>query len=342
MTTFHGRSLAACIAVAGSLFLRAPSQAAEPLELSYISSDAVAALVLQPRRVLTAPEMEMLPIEVIVAAGQQYLGIDPTEVEQAIGILGLAGLANGEPGFGAILRFAKPYDQMAVLARLGAQTRESTHAGKKYWQARQTGSFSLFMPDDRTLLIGTDPMLKKMLTAEKVDTPLVKLLRQVDTSKTAVAVLDYATLRPLVTLALQSLPPVPEPFDQFLRVTELVTWVEVSLDLRGELDLQITMGANDAKAAAELKALAERAKKIAREYLDAQLEESFAREEDPTQKAFAQYLRRISGKLIDGIEVEVQGDRLKVVPLRGGPALDFYGQYRRARCITASGRASRT
>ena len=153
MTTFHGRSLAACIAVAGSLFLRAPSQAAEPLELSYISSDAVAALVLQPRRVLTAPEMEMLPIEVIVAAGQQYLGIDPTEVEQAIGILGLAGLANGEPGFGAILRFAKPYDQMAVLARLGAQTRESTHAGKKYWQAhrravsacscRMTARFSL-------------------------------------------------------------------------------------------------------------------------------------------------------------------------------------------------------
>jgi hypothetical protein len=106
------------------------SQAADQLDLSYISNDAIAAVVLHPRRVLTSPDLEMLPIEVIVAAGQQYVGIDPTEVEQAIGILGMAGLAGGEPGLGAILRFAKPYDQQAVLARLGQQTEEATHAGK--------------------------------------------------------------------------------------------------------------------------------------------------------------------------------------------------------------------
>jgi prepilin-type processing-associated H-X9-DG protein len=314
-------SLAFCIAAIATLLLHGPSPASETFDLSYISSDAVAAVVLQPRRTLTAPEMEMLPIEVIVAAGQQYLGIDPTEVEHAIGLLGLAGLANGQPGFGAILRFAKPYDQAAALRGVGAQTREATYAGKRYWQASQPGGFSLFIPDDRTLLVATDPMLRKMITAEKVDTPIVKLLRQTDTSKTAVAVLDYATLRPLVALALQNLPPLPDPFDQFLRVADLVTWVEVSLDFKGELDLQITIGANDAKAAEELKVLAERGKKIAREYLDGQLEESFAREDDPTQKALAQYLRRIFGKLIDGIDVEVQGDRIKVVPLRGGPAV---------------------
>ena len=95
------------------------SAAAEPLDLSYISYDAIGAIVLHPRHLLTSPDLAMLPVEVVVAAGIDKFGIDPREIEQAIGILGISGLPNGTPDFGAILRFAKPYDKSAVLQRLG-------------------------------------------------------------------------------------------------------------------------------------------------------------------------------------------------------------------------------
>ena len=106
-----------CLVLLATVLCRLPaSRAAEPLDLSYISSDAVVAVVLHPRQVLAAPEVEFLPIEVVVAAGQQYLGVDPRNIELAIGIGGLSGLTENKPSLGAVLHFAKPYDRDAVQA----------------------------------------------------------------------------------------------------------------------------------------------------------------------------------------------------------------------------------
>ncbi|MBI2826400.1 MAG: DUF1559 domain-containing protein [Planctomycetia bacterium] len=326
---FNSRASVRAATIAAMLLsmTSAAAQAAEPLDLSYISSDAVAAVVLAPRRVLTSPDLEMLPIEVLVAAGKEYFGIDPTEIEQAIGILSLTGIAQGEPGVGAILRFAKPYDRDAVVARLGQAARETTYAGKKYWQATMPGGISFHMPGDRTLVLATDAQMRNMLfaEAEKVDTQLIKLLKQVDTSKSAVAVLDFAKVRPLVMLGLQNLPPLPEPFQPFLKVPELVKWIEVSLDLQGGMRLEVTISANDAAAAAELKKLAEQAKQMARQFADTQLADAFPTGDDATQKAMAQYMRRIVNKLIDAVDVRVTEDRLNVVLLNGAPSVATTG-----------------
>jgi len=295
-------------------------RAAEPLDLSYVSADAVAAVVLHPRSVLTSPDMQMLPIEVIVAAGKQHLGIDPTEIEQAIGIVGIAGLGAGEPAVGVILRFAKPYDQEAVLERLGRKTAEASYRAKKYRRALAPDAPSIHMPDDRTLLLANEPGMKAMLSAANVDSPLTKLLRKADTSKTAVVVVDFATLRPLVMVGMQSLPPVPAPFDQFTKVPELVNWLELSLDFQGTAGLGILIGANDAKAAGQLKELTDRAKTIANQMLQAQLAQNMGNRDDPTEQAMGQYMQRITKKMIDDIHVEVNDDRLKVIPLQGSQA----------------------
>ena len=57
---------------------------AKKIDVSYITPDAVLAVVAHPRRVLTAPEMEMFPIEILSAVGKQQLGIDP--VESRVGV----------------------------------------------------------------------------------------------------------------------------------------------------------------------------------------------------------------------------------------------------------------
>ncbi|HEY1602390.1 MAG TPA: DUF1559 domain-containing protein [Pirellulales bacterium] len=303
------------------------ASAAEPLDLSYITDDTIAAVVLHPRQALTSPSAQAMPIEVIVAAGKQYMGIDPLEIEQVVGIVSVAeALEGGEPGVGAILRFAKPYDPEAVVATLGAGTAEATHAGKRYRSAAQPSGFSLFLPDERTVVIATEPQMKKMLTASKVDTPLTKLLQAADTSQTAVAVLDFAAVRPLVLMGMQNLPPVPEPYRPFLKTPELVNWVQVSLDLQTEMELAVKVGAQDAKAAANLKDLAERAKKLAQQFLKAQMAPAAGNgPQDPTQQAAAQYAQRMIGKLLDEITVDVRNDVVNITVVKGAPAIASTG-----------------
>jgi prepilin-type processing-associated H-X9-DG protein len=301
------------------------SRAAETLDLTYVSSDAIATLVLHPHRLLTSPDLEMMPVEILIAASMEYVGIDPTDVDQAIGLLSVAGLPAGEPGLGAILRFNTPYDKDAVLQRLGRDTREATHGGKTYRESTTKGGFSICMPDDRTLLIGTTPQLKAMLAPNKRETPLVKLLKQVDNTKAAVVVLDLATVRPMVAVALQSLPPLPEPFQEFLQLPDLVEWLQVTLDFKGGFDLDVTLGAKDAKNAGKIKDLAERAKVLAQQFVDTQLETAFGAGESQTEQATAKYMRRLFKKLLDSIEIKVQNEKVNIAIMQGSPYLATTG-----------------
>ena len=62
-------------------------RAARSWTSAYVTPETVAAAVAFPRRVLTAPEMEMLPVEVLSALGKKELGIDPVEIEQVMVIV---------------------------------------------------------------------------------------------------------------------------------------------------------------------------------------------------------------------------------------------------------------
>jgi prepilin-type processing-associated H-X9-DG protein len=301
------------------------SRGAETVDVSFVPYDAVAAIVLHPRRVLTSPQFEMLPIEVLVAVSTESLGIDPTKVDQAVGILGMTGLPAGQPGLGAVLRFSEAYDQQAVLARAGQGTQEATFAGKKYYKSMQDGGISLYMPDDRTLLLATETAMKGMLKPPSKETPLVKLLKQVDTSKTAVAVLDFATIEPLAMLALETLPPLPPQLEPFIAAHEHLSWVRVSLDLEASPVISVTLGAHNPASAAKLKELAEQAVALGRQFVNAQVAQMAAEGDDATSQAMGKYFHRVANKLLDGVEIQVVDDRVDVVLLKDSPQMATTG-----------------
>ena len=114
-------------------------------------------------------------------------------------------------------------------------------------------------PKSGTLVIATNLQMKAMLAADKVDSGLVKLLKRVDTSKTAVAVLDFKAVRPLVTLGMQNIPPLSEQYREFLELPKLVEWVEVTLDVQDGIDLAVSVGAADDQGAERLEAARYRA-----------------------------------------------------------------------------------
>ena len=319
-TVILGAAATLCAAVVS---LSAPARAAEAFDLSYIPADAVAAVVVHPQRILTAPELQFLPVEVAVAAGIQYAGIDPSTVEQAIGVVGMPGQAGPQPGVGAVSRFSKPYAEDQVLARLAPGAAEMIFDGKAI-HVGGPGTLSLHMPNDRTLVAAiSEVQLKSMISAKDVDSRLTKLLKRADLSKTAVAVVDFTTLRPLAMMGLQALPPVPPPFQEFLRAPELISSIELSANVGSTMELRLLLGANDAKAASELDAMAAKAKRLALEFVQQQIA-SEAAGNDPVQQALAQYMQRLTKRTLDEIHVKTAGEQV-TISFEGSPAIGSVG-----------------
>jgi hypothetical protein len=300
-------------------------RAAEAFDVSYIGRDAVAAVVLHPRAVLTSPEAEMFPIEILQAACLDNFGFDPLDVEEAVGILSMTGLPMGQPGLGVVLRFGRPFDREKVRGKLEPNTQPATHAGKEYREPAAPNGFAFFIADDRTLIIASKLQIRPMLAADKVDSPLVKLLGKVDTSKDALVVADIASLRPLILLGLQNVPPLPDEYKDFLELPRIVDWISVSLGVRGGFAVGATFGAANEKNAARIHELAERAKKLARDFLSDRLPDLMESDKDATSQATAKYVQRLGNKLLDGLDFKLEKDQVRVELSLNAPSLAVGG-----------------
>ncbi len=74
------------------------TQQLDKADLGYITPNAMLTIVAHPRRVLTLPAMEMMPIEVVSAAGKKELGIEPADVQRVL--LVVEAPTAGPPGIG--------------------------------------------------------------------------------------------------------------------------------------------------------------------------------------------------------------------------------------------------
>ena len=132
-------------------------------DLDYVTPEAVAGVVAYPRAVLTAPQLELMPVEVLSAAGKKELGIDPVEIEQALVIAEPP--AGGPPGVAIVLKMTEPIGSGRILAPLWERTTEGTLNGKTYRKAKGPMDVSIFQADEKTLIVGTDALLQKMVAA---------------------------------------------------------------------------------------------------------------------------------------------------------------------------------
>ena len=178
----------------------APRQSA-PLDVSYIPASAAVAVVIHPQPLLTGPDAQWMPVEVITAAGLQQFGIDPVQIREAVVAARMPESLRGQPEIGVVLRFSQPYSAAALLAKL--PLREATAEGKQIYEMTRPEKLSVYLPDDRTIVLSPErAMLVQMLTAKDVDSPLVKLLRTTDCSATFTEVVSVDSMRGFIDQAL--------------------------------------------------------------------------------------------------------------------------------------------
>src|SRR6516162_6769823 len=93
------------------------STAAEHLDLTYIPAEAVSVIVAHPQAVLTGPDAEWIPVEVITAQGMKEFGVDPLKIREAV-VLFASPAQGTEPAVAGILRFSEAYSKAAVTSKL--------------------------------------------------------------------------------------------------------------------------------------------------------------------------------------------------------------------------------
>jgi len=279
------------------------------VDLGYVTPESVAAVVLHPRRVLTAPEEEMLPTEVITAAGKKTLDIDPLDIEQALLIVEPPSPGR-PPQAGIVLRMANRLPEGRVLGPLWAQTEEGQLDGKPYRKPLETAGFGIFRADDRTLVVADEGLLRKMLANHAKPAPgaVSKLLGAMQPVPDATAVLAVEPLRPLAAAAL-SQAPLPPPLAEAAKLPELVQSVVVRADFTGAMAMSLSVRATDERAAGEVAEIIDHAIAMGKQLIAAQIAME-SRSDDSVQQAMAKYSRRISERMLEALRPVRKGDTL--------------------------------
>ena len=286
-----------------------PAPAARPgVDVGYITPDAAAAVVAYPRHILTDPAMEMLPLEVITALGERDFGIDPVQVEQLLAIAEPP--QKGPPGAVVVLRLAAPLAEDKLHAPAWDHTEEAQLDGKTYFRGAGPMDVSIFRADDRTVLLGTDPLLRQVLSNHKnpKEGAMSKLLGRVTAPPDAMAIVMIEPLRPLIAMPLASVKWPPQLAD-LSKVPDLVTSVGAKVNVTGGPRVTLAIRANDEAAAGQLSEIIDKLLATAHERVAEQTAQGL-KSSDPVEQAGAKYGQRMSDRLLPLLRPVKKGSNL--------------------------------
>ncbi len=249
-----------------------PTAPAAPIDTTYVAPGAVALVVLRPAQLMKSPIAEFLPTEVATAAGLKYLGIDPANVEQATAFVDTSNPA--APNYGLAIKFVEPLKGFNPPPPLRAHTQLDELAGKKYLKSQHPLLPSFYAPNNHTLLVAPDATIKHFVEgpAQAKTGPLLDRIKNVPGGNDLYAMVDIASLRPLIQMALaQAQRNMPPEAQQFVNAINLVSAAELTLNLSKPAPSSLVVHANDAEAAKQIETLISDTAAKSRDQMRAQL-----------------------------------------------------------------------
>jgi hypothetical protein len=300
-------------AVAG-LIAGSAGRVAGQMDVSFIPAEAVGAVVIRPRQVLTSEQAKLMPIEVLSAIGKQQAGIDPLDIEQAVVVVDKFRNPQKPPEFGAILRLAKPYQQAQILPAMFAGAQPARAGTKTYLKGPAAPLNALHMPDDRTVLLATEPMMQQMLAVTEPAGHLAMLLQRTNVDHHVTAILSVDAMRAEVNAMIAQAPEVPPPFNQFLAVPEHLSAVALRTSVADQFKLELILLGRDDASAQELERLVNLGLIIGKEAAvnaaTQQLQNGDPK--DPVQQATLQYSRRMADHYVQMLQPQRSGRAVTV------------------------------
>lgn len=277
-------------------------------EPTYVTPDSVFGAIIQVKKILTAPEMELLPVEVISAASKQESGIDPVDIES---VTFMVEVTNGPPTYGLAVRFAKPFAWKDLKSPPGIPLEEAELSGRPYLRSTHPAAPGFYMPDDKTLLVASDAMIGKMLVQKRKQaaSELAKLLTAKGDQPDVIAASVLAPIRPMLEAQLEQAP-VPPPFEDLRRIPGLLDSVQITANITNKVGGKMEWQTKSEAAAKELHVIVNDLLDIGQEMALAQIASQLPPGNDPVEIATHQYSERITRLIFFRFRPKLQGDKL--------------------------------
>ena len=274
------------------------------IDLSYVTPNAVAAVIIHPKRVLTDPDMmKGLPVDMLKAGAKESLGIDPFEIEQVMVIVEPP--QSRDPQVVVVLRMASPV-KGKVFPDLWQKTTEDKLDGKTYRKATSPNGASIFQPDDNTIILGNDEMLRQVWSnrANPQEGTMSRVLARIEAAPDAMAILLIDPIRPMIAAPL-AMAPVPPPLADVKKIPELLTSIGVKANLTSDIGLTLSLKATDEAAAEELEGIINKALEMARQAVDAQMAQM--KDAPPQMQMQAQVMKQVNDNVLKPLKPERKG-----------------------------------
>jgi hypothetical protein len=280
------------------------------IDTTYVSPTAFVMAVLRPAQLMKSKVGEMLPIEVATAAGMKNLGVDPAKVEEITFFVDLTNLE--VPNYAFTLKFAEPQAALKLAKGVRDYTKSEKLKGRDYLKSQNPEWPSFYQPDKSTLIMAPDAALRLLVENSEKDKsgPLMDRVHKVATGSDLYIAFDITTVQPLIQMGLmgEDLPPQVKPFAAMI---PLLSAAEFTVNLSKPAPTELVVHANDDAAADQVMSLlkdgVEKAREQLRDDLAPQMES-----EDPIERAFAQYMERISGRWAEPFMPTKDGAKLTI------------------------------
>jgi len=171
---------------------------------------------------------------------------------------------------------------------------------------------SIFLADDRTLIVGTDDLLQKMLAnrANPKEGKMSRMLGRVAQPPDLMALVLVEPLRPLIAAPL-AMVPVPPPLADVKKVPDLVNYVSLTVNVRTAANASLVVRANDEAAAQQLEGIVDQLLSLARQNVLAETAKQAA-SNDPVEQAMGRYSQRMSGRMFEAFRPVRKGATLSL------------------------------
>ena len=303
------------------------------LDVSCVTPDFFAAVVVHPQEILRSPGAEGLPLKEPLALLQKSTGVDSRRVEQLVMLFEMppaAGASRGMPRPTAILRFGEPVDVEKLVEKLvkklvkptGASVQTVREGDLVYYRHGPRGDLAACAAGDRTVVISHEAMLKKIIARTGGNTPLADRLRAADGGADLLAVLVVEPVRQMIEQAAAGAKDeIPEELAPFAAMAEHLEAATLTADLSGDPIVRLVLEATGTESAGKLEEMAQGLVAMAGIFYTSRREEMLQQEPREASKAVVE----LADEVLRGIKVVKKADRV-VVTIKRPKGMDTLGK----------------
>ncbi len=237
-------------AVPGSSPVIPGESSAGKIDLRYLAPKSAVVAVVRPSQILASPFAQVFPVEVASAAAMKYLGFDAAEMEE---VVGFADASNPvAPGYGVAFKFKNPIRATSIPVERRAHAQLADLGGKKYLRSASPMMYSLYGPNNRTLVAAPDAALHQLVESmsQPKSGPLLDRVHEVSAGNDLYLAVDVAALRPFIQMGLAQSPAnIPPAAKANLEMLNEISAVELTLNVSAPGPTSFVLHCNDDEAA---------------------------------------------------------------------------------------------